>query len=139
LKPIKITIPGRVKSKQSTTFGGGHAFTDPKIELYESYVRLCYMEQTKPYSEQRMIGGPISLDIFVFFAIPKSKSKKLKEEMKTNKLRPMITPDWDNIAKIVCDGLENVAFGDDKQIVEGSVKKYYDDEARVELILKKLD
>lgn len=40
---------------------------------------------------------------------------------------PTTKPDWDNIAKNICDALNGVVYPDDKAIVTGSVKKVYSD------------
>ena len=45
-------------------------------------------------------------------------------------------PDSDNIAKIICDSLNGLAYKDDSQIAVLNVEKYYDEEERVEVIIK---
>lgn len=42
-------------------------------------------------------------------------------------LQPILKPDADNIAKIVCDGLNGIAYKDDKQIVSLTVLKVWTD------------
>ena len=42
-------------------------------------------------------------------------------------LQPALKPDADNIAKIVCDGLNSIAYKDDKQIVSLTVLKVWTD------------
>ena len=44
------------------------------------------------------------------------------------KLHPTKKPDADNIAKVICDALNGVAYGDDTQVVNLNVKKRYTDE-----------
>jgi Holliday junction resolvase RusA-like endonuclease len=48
-------------------------------------------------------------------------------------IRPIKKPDLDNIAKIIADSLNGVAYRDDSQIVESSVAKFYSDFPRVEV------
>ena len=42
-------------------------------------------------------------------------------------LQPTLKPDADNIAKIICDGLNGIAYKDDKQIVSLTVLKVWTD------------
>ena len=50
------------------------------------------------------------------------------KKAKSNKmLHPTLKPDADNIAKIVCDGLNGIAYTDDKQIVSLTVLKVWTD------------
>ena len=48
-------------------------------------------------------------------------------------------PDTDNIAKSVLDALNGLAYGDDKQIVELKVRKYYGVEPYVNVKLIELE
>lgn len=65
--------------------------------------------------------------------IPKGTSKRKMAQMLDNHIRPAKKPDWDNIGKIVCDALNNVAFRDDSQIVDGTVVKCYSEQPRIEV------
>ena len=52
---------------------------------------------------------------------------------------PTKKPDADNIAKVVCDALNGVAYKDDTQIVSLHIKKSYTaDEPRVEVMIQPL-
>lgn len=53
----------------------------------------------------------------------KNKEKALKGEIMPNK-----KPDLDNIAKIILDGLNGVAYTDDKQVTSMEIEKVYSDE-----------
>ena len=46
-------------------------------------------------------------------------------------LRPIKKPDCDNIAKIILDALNGIAFHDDSQIVTLEVFKYYSERPKV--------
>ena len=51
--------------------------------------------------------------------------------------KPRKKPDADNIAKIILDSLNGVAYKDDSQIVDiRIIKKYTEDEERVEFELR---
>ena len=68
--------------------------------------------------------------------VPKSDSKLVKKRKLEGYIRPMVTPDTDNLAKSLLDALNGLAYGDDKQIVELEVKKFYGEteEAKIKLI-----
>ena len=63
-------------------------------------------------------NGPVSVTIYVFRQLPKSRPKGLVLEPDTYK------PDVDNISKNVLDALNGLAWKDDSQVVELTVKKY---------------
>lgn len=62
-------------------------------------------------------GTPVKLSIIVQRALPKSRPRKIDSESDTFK------PDVDNIAKNVMDALNGLAWDDDSQVVEQSIRK----------------
>ena len=56
--------------------------------------------------------------------------------MEAGQIQATIKPDLDNIAKAVLDGLNGLAFDDDKQVVSLKVSKRYDHEARIEVEIR---
>jgi Holliday junction resolvase RusA-like endonuclease len=74
---------------------------------------------------------PLAIVLTVYQQIPKSVSKKKKQEMLDGKIRPTKKPDIDNILKSVLDSLNQVAFHDDTQIVSVEVVKWYDETPRM--------
>lgn len=74
-------------------------------------------------------GKPFGKD----YPIPKSTSKKKRKEMLEHRLRPTVKPDLDNVAKLIYDALNGVAWYDDNAIVDARVQKFYSDEPRVEV------
>ena len=48
--------------------------------------------------------------------------------MRSGIIRPTKKPDFDNIAKIICDALNGIAYKDDASIVSAIVEKYYADD-----------
>lgn len=115
----KIIVEGKPKTKKNTWFtsrgkGKGHAFRPPTgSKSFEAKVSKAAKEQfDKPFE------NPIHLDIKFFFHRP----KRLKEgPIEYMPKRPDIT----NLIKAVEDGLNNIAFLDDKQVVSTAAKKFY--------------
>ena len=52
------------------------------------------------------------------------------------KIRPVVKPDLDNVAKLICDALNGLAWHDDNAIVDMQVRKFYSTQPRVEVIIK---
>lgn len=50
-------------------------------------------------------------------------------------LLPTKKPDLDNVAKIVCDALNGVAYKDDAQIVDLKVHKYFSETPEVVVVI----
>lgn len=70
---------------------------------------------------------------------PPKKSKKVVEDMLNGKILPTKKPDADNIAKIILDGLNKVAWEDDTQVVELMIVKRYATEPMVAVMVKEID
>ena len=55
--------------------------------------------------------------------------------MITDEIKPTKKPDADNIAKAVCDALNGIAYKDDSQVVDLTVRKYYSKFPRVQVFI----
>ena len=131
-----IVVEGKIKGKQRPRFNTktGRAFTPNDTINYENWIRYCYKEQCG-----EMLEGSIKAEIHVYYKIPKSYTKKRVELIRQGKERPCKTPDADNIAKVVLDSLNKIAFNDDAQVVELSViKRWTEDEERIEFSLEEV-
>ena len=129
---IKFTIPGEPKGKGRPKFSRQGKFvktyTPETTVNYENWVKICFQE-----AKQEMIEGQLNAEIKCYFSIPKSYSKKKKESALNGELRPTKKPDCDNIAKIILDALNGLAYTDDKNIVDCKIEKWFAEEPRVEV------
>ena len=125
----RFEIPGKGKGKERPQFGGGHAYTPKQTVEYESWVRICYLEQCRGIYFEK--GVPVAMDIDIYQKIPKSVSKKKHDAMMCGEIRPTTRPDVSNVLKSIEDGLNSVAYYDDSQITELRVFRYYSDEPGV--------
>lgn len=125
---IIFTIPGEPQGKarprvvRDKRTGKTKAYTPDKTVAYEDFVKLRYKSMAKG---ARFGTQPLEISIIANFSVPKSKSKKTKVLMLENKIQPTKKPDIDNIAKIICDALNGIAYKDDSQIVRLNVVKKY--------------
>ena len=123
---------GKGRPRFSTRGGFVKTYTPEKTASYENFVKLCYLNK---YKGQKL-DGEIIAEIFAYFPIPKSFSKKKRAEAIEGKIKPTKKPDTDNIAKTILDSLNGIAFEDDKQVVALLVKKLYGEEPKVVVVLK---
>ena len=125
-----FTVAGAPQGKARPRVTRHGAYTPQKTKDYEMQVCGAYMMQC---------GGamfpdlPLYVTIWAYFPIPKSASKAKREKMLNGEIRPTVKPDFDNIAKAICDALNKEAYHDDSQIVRAYVFKYYSDNPRVEV------
>lgn len=138
---VKFTVYGEPKAKGrprvsvrksadgEKTFA--RAYTPKNTVMYENQVKAEYGVQCDNFRfpDEAMLD----VRIFAFYGIPKSVSKKKRQEMIEGKIRPVKKPDFDNIAKVICDSLNGVAYRDDAMIVDGMFRKYYSEQPRVEV------
>lgn len=89
---------------------------DPKISRdYKRNVAL----QVTCQQPRKIEKGPIDLKVTFFVQKPKSRAKRDKY--------PDRKPDFDNLAKCVCDALNGILWRDDAQICHADIWKVYVD------------
>ena len=131
----EFKIPGKAQAKQRPRMGrSGIVYTPKETLVYENYVKMCFSDYANqfgwlPYENQ------VRAEIEVLVAVPKSDSKTKKKAKIEGMIRPAVKPDCDNLAKSILDSLNGLAYHDDKQVVELSVKKYYAENAEVRVRL----
>lgn len=151
-KYIVFNIPGEPMGKgrpRFSTFNGYVRTHTPKeTTTYENKVIMSYRQEHEEmvFANNEMIHAEID----AYFIIPKSRYRfhkktgttdldKLGLEMLENKVRPTKKPDCDNIAKIVLDALNGIAYYDDSQVVSLVVRKHYAETTHVKVMLCSAD
>ncbi len=122
--PGKITGKGRPRVNTLTAT----AYTPNKTKEYEELIKQYFIIK---YRGVNPLEGRIKVEIKAYFGIPQSTSKKQKEIMLQNIVSPTKKPDIDNIAKVILDALNKLAFKDDNQITKLSIEKVYSEEEKV--------
>lgn len=133
---FNFTIPGEPKGKgrpRATTANGRvRTYTPEATANYENLVKVSFLQacgKAEPYEKD----VPLVAKITAFFSIPQSVSKKKQAAMEAGEIVPTKKPDTDNIAKIVLDALNGLAYYDDAQIVVLSLQKTYSTKPRVDV------
>lgn len=139
--PVKFTVPGQPKGKaraRTVRRGGGKSFsyTPEGTILYENLIKTCYLQDAGHVLFND--GQPLAVSITAFYEVPKSYSKKKKQEMLDGQLYPTKKPDIDNIAKCVLDALNKLAYRDDTQVVKLHMEKHYAEIPRVEVEIREI-
>ena len=133
---IRFIIHGEPVAKGRPKFSnrGGYvkAYTPQKTLNYENLIKVSYDTQVE---DKTKLEGEIFAEILAFFPIPKSTSKKKSLQMDSGEIMHTKKSDCDNIAKIVLDALNNIAYDDDRQVCSLTVKKFYSTYPRVEVSL----
>jgi len=133
---VTFIVEGEPQGKgRHRTTKKGITYTPDKTVLYENWVKVCYQSRTI----NKTLEGPLAMYIDAYYTIPKSKSKKIKEQMRKGILRPQKKPDSDNIAKAILDSLNGIAYKDDAYVVDLTVRKYWADEGFVKVRLEELE
>lgn len=135
---VDFVIQGKVQAKQRPRFNrySGKTYTPNETIAYENWVKTCYLEK---YKDKELMEKPLRVTIKAYFEIPKSTSKKRKQQMMDNEILPMVKPDTDNIAKGVLDSLNGIAYKDDKQVIELIVNKFYSNTPYVSVMIEEIE
>lgn len=143
MKKLLFTVPGRPQGKARA-----RTFYNPKLQkmssitpestvLYENLISTCY--QNAAGNNRFSDEAYIKLRIQAFYEVPKSASKAKKAMMLSGEVLPSRKPDIDNIAKVVLDALNGVAYRDDVQVVELLMRKQYSENPRLEICLEEIN
>ena len=117
---VKFSIPGPAQAKQRPRINRqtGRVYTPNATHKYEKLVKECYGDRHFFDSQY------ISVKITFKFSVPKSYSKAEYYEALIGEIRPK-KADIDNYIKSVLDGLNGVAFTDDRYICHLEAEKIY--------------
>ena len=133
---IKLTIPGEPMGKARPRMTKtGFIYTPKKTVNYETLIRELFIIK---YPDFQPIEGPVEMSLTAWLKMPKTSKKKI-EAMESGEIRPTKKPDMSNILKSVEDALNNLAYNDDKQIVELILKKHFSNRPRIELEIAEID
>lgn len=130
---MNLTIYGKPQPKERPRVYKGHGITPTRTKNYEAMIARAWAAE---HPEQ--LSGDLRVEIRFFMPTPISWSKQKKERAERGIIRPSVRPDIDNLVKIILDGLNGVAFMDDKQVVELTAAKYYSAEPRTVILVEEI-
>lgn len=110
-------------------------YTPTKTSTFEEKVRLAFKSKYNVKTE--LSTKPFKAKIIAVFEPSKSLSKKKKEEL-LYQVSYTKKPDVDNIAKIILDSLNGLAYKDDSQVSTLMVLKDYGTENKIIVELEEI-
>jgi Holliday junction resolvase RusA-like endonuclease len=134
---IKFEILGQpiAKARPRVT-RSGIAYTPAKTVNYETMVKYTYQSL---YWHLEPSTKLIEASITAIFPVPKSYSKKKANELLAGHYNYDKKPDCDNLAKIILDALNGIAYKDDSQVTILHIAKEYGTQPKVIVELKELE
>lgn len=116
-------------------FVGSHGAFSPRYNESKFIKEEMREQYSGPFLE-----GALWCDLFFFVPIPKSASKKKKALMLSGELRPVTRKNGDriNLGKYYEDLMQGIVFEDDAAIVDGRVAKWYSENPRIEIKIRKI-
>ena len=140
MKTVKFTVPGPPKGKArartvKTKKGQTFSYTPEGTVLYENKIKTSYFQECR---ESFQNGEALKITATAYFNIPKSTSKKKRQEMLSGQILPTKKPDIDNIVKCILDALNKTAYHDDSQVVQLTITKRYAERPRVEVEIQEI-
>lgn len=136
---VECVIPGKPFAKQRPRASRrGHLtviYTPKETINYENLVKSAWYNQNGLYN---FGNDPLEAEVIGFFPTPHSCSKKQQSKMLEGEIKYTKKPDCDNMAKIVLDALNDIAYDDDSQIVSLKVQKLYGEPPHTVVKLKRI-
>ena len=118
---MKFEILGKPTGKGRPRRGKYGTYTPQKTRDYEDLVKLSFKNKYKVEPSER----EIKMKITAVFEPPRRLSKKKRAELIDWEQGYMHKPDIDNIAKIILDALNGLAYKDDNQVTALLLFKQY--------------
>ena len=138
-RKVTFSVPGSPVGKGRPKFARRGAFvtayTPKQTVSYENLVKIAASEAV---GNLPLIEGPVFLTLKISVMPPKSWSKRKTSDALLGLVRPTTKPDWDNIAKAICDSMNEIVFVDDKQVCDAWVSKHYSLTPEVRVIVEEL-
>ena len=139
---IKLVIPGKPIGKKTLRFAGkkranSHAFNPNETEegrfLLELYRQIG--------DNHELIKGPVLTRYRFYIGRPKSHygtGRNAKQLKASAPAIPTVTPDMSNCEKFYEDCFNGVVWVDDRQVFDSHKIRLYDDNPRVEIVIKEV-
>jgi Holliday junction resolvase RusA-like endonuclease len=107
-------------------------YDPPESRRYKELVRMCAERAAKDNGLTDPIEVSCKVGMRFFLRIP-TMSKKRRARCIAHDIRPVVKPDWDNLAKSVQDGMIGSVLSDDSVVTCAWIQKFYGEAPRVEV------
>jgi Holliday junction resolvase RusA-like endonuclease len=121
------------RPRLTTRNGFARAYTPEKTRRFETVVAEQARAALGPMDA---FTGPVELEAHFSLPIPKSWSKRDKAAALAGSILPQSKPDLDNYLKAIADGMNEVVYKDDCQIVSCRLTKRYGEEPGVAVTVR---
>ena len=140
MKSVLIVIEGLPVAKGRPKFARrGNFVTTYTPEKTREYENRVAIEARTAMRGMGLMTRPVKIDIQIFLPIPTSYSKAKAQACREGKTVPTKKPDWENVAKSVCDAFNGVVWLDDSQVTDAHVSKRFSDSPCVVASVTELD
>nr|DAL98062.1 MAG TPA: Endodeoxyribonuclease RusA [Caudoviricetes sp.] len=150
--PINYVEEEHTRYIAVVVYGNPVAQGRPRFSRQGGFVRTYDPVKSKSYKQlirlelQPLLSNPdftpidraCCLNLKVFRSMPKSFSKKKREEALLGYIRPTTKPDTDNYVKGVLDALNGTVLKDDSVVCEIFAQKFYSERPRIEVFIDDL-
>ena len=131
---LRINIDGKAYGWQRAGNSNGVFYTKEQTRQAEAIIA----NETKRQIGTPLLLGDIEFVAKIFIVPPASWSAKKRGRALRGEFRPRVKPDWDNFGKLICDALNSIAWKDDAQIVDGTVRKFYAEDPGIAITITEL-
>ena len=139
-RKLFFEVEGKPKSKRTGTISTKGRFAklikNPETATFENLIKILFSSKHMSHATTEK---PVKIEIKAFFRPPNNFSKKKMQLIQGDEYPICKKPDCSNIIKVVEDGLNGIAFYDDKQIIDTSCRKFYSNRERTEIIITIFD
>ena len=134
MKRFRFFVPGKPKGKGRPRMNmkTGRMYTPASTKQYESEVRKAFIKQ----GGESFGDAPVMVEIEAQYPMPKSWSKKKKDEARDT--YSGVKVDIDNLAKVLLDGMQGCVMDNDQQVVILVASKRWADTGGVKVTITEL-
>lgn len=131
---IEFEIKGRpIPWKRMRKNGKRHFPAAGQTEAKSAIASLCKAEMRKSGVSIAEKGVPVCMSVLAVFKLPQKIPKGDDRRMGS---RHTMKPDGDNLGKLIKDALNGVAYLDDAQVSDLSLRKVWSDHERTAVLLE---
>lgn len=118
----------RARTFYNSRIGKMQSITPESTKSYEDLIRWSYVSAGGKYLGSNVY---LKVEISARYEIPKTWSKKKREQALNGYIKPKVKPDCDNVIKVILDALNTIAYYDDTQVISVTCRKKYAEEGTV--------